>query len=698
MGHVFYGGARSGFNPSVPDLVLEPSVSDFALFLNAGLVENFRAYKFSGMGDINGDQRTDFALADGLGGALHAYLGRNPQPAAPPPPGDVSRLPSEPFVFGLATPLQPVVADPQGVTLPRQSPTPIAVDRAFALIGSRSNEQLGQSRSVGDVNGDGFDDLLVSGISANTILLGPVELDTAESVASRANIKVDAASLISPATGHGDLNGDGFDDLVFRSATEQNRLRVVFGGANLPATLAAGGTSILFDQPDPISDVIISVHLLNWDGDRKADMLVRAGDRAYVIAGKDLVIDGELQGHITNVATISRTGTTGFSADAFVAGDVNGDGLDDALFVDAPEPAAAEQKAYLFVGRRPAGGAANLTLEAADATFDIGSFFVPESGVASGRLQTAAVGDLNRDGYDDIALWRTVELDAPGSATLYLFMGSPEFSVSAKRALTGADAAARFTRQQASEFGDTVSVDGILTVTSGDWDGDGELDLAVGEVVRGGIGPGSTVIDIQRRGLVHVFRGIEERLAGAPLTLNLADDDVTLQGEQDVDFFGALAATPSLDIDRDGIDDLLIGAPFAQGLAGKSMSCTDRGRPIRAFSATRLRRSRWRTSRSRAPARSWDGMRSLVRMRRRISTATGSRISCCCPVRTAGSASRRWATARRATSSCLPRPSRQRGRRSCAATTRDSTRPRPPIAAPSSSETRCRWAARPATR
>ena len=241
VGHVFYGGARSGFNPSVPDLVLEPAVSDFALFVNAGLVENFRAYKFAGMGDINGDQRTDFALADGLGGVLHAYLGRNPQPAAPPPPGDASRLPSEPFVFGLATPLLPVVADPQGVSLPRQSPTPIPVDRAFALIGSRSNEGLGQSRSVGDVNGDGFEDLLVSGISANYILLGPVELDAAESVASRANIKVDAASLISPATGHGDLNGDGFDDLVFRSATEQNRLRVVFGGANLPATLAAGG-------------------------------------------------------------------------------------------------------------------------------------------------------------------------------------------------------------------------------------------------------------------------------------------------------------------------------------------------------------------------------------------------------------------------------------------------------------------------
>ncbi len=208
---------------------------------------------------------------------------------------------------------------------------------------------------------------------------------------------------------------------MFRSATEQNRLRVVFGSAD-SAGDACGGTHLGLLRPTgDHHDVVISAHLLDWDGDGKADILVRCSDRAYVIAGKDLVIDGELPGHLTNLATISRAGTTAFSADAFVVGDVNGDGLDDALFVDALT--AAEQKAYLFVGRRSAGGAANLTLDAADATFDIGSFFVPESGVASGRLQTAAVGDLNRDGYDDIALWRTVELDAPGSATLYLFHG-----------------------------------------------------------------------------------------------------------------------------------------------------------------------------------------------------------------------------------------------------------------------------------
>src|SRR5262249_47793652 len=84
-----------------------------------------------------------------------------------------------------------------------------------------------------------------------------------------------------------------------------------------------------------------------------------------------------------------------------------------------------------------------------------------------------------------------------------------------------------------------------------------------------GIGPGSTIIDFQRRGSVYLFRSIGDRLTGAPAMLNLADADVIVRGEADLDLFGGLGATPSLDVDRDRIADLGIGAPFAGGFSGR---------------------------------------------------------------------------------------------------------------------------------
>jgi hypothetical protein len=51
VGHVFYGHARDSFNPTAPDLVLEPAASDFGLFVNAGLFENDPKFGMRAHGD-----------------------------------------------------------------------------------------------------------------------------------------------------------------------------------------------------------------------------------------------------------------------------------------------------------------------------------------------------------------------------------------------------------------------------------------------------------------------------------------------------------------------------------------------------------------------------------------------------------------------------------------------------------------------
>src|SRR5207248_477195 len=66
-----------------------------------------------------------------------------------------------------------------------------------------------------DLNGDGIDDYLVSGPNTSYLLLGPVTLDNVQSIADRAGVVFDAASLGHTAARTGDVNGDGLADLVF---------------------------------------------------------------------------------------------------------------------------------------------------------------------------------------------------------------------------------------------------------------------------------------------------------------------------------------------------------------------------------------------------------------------------------------------------------------------------------------------------
>jgi hypothetical protein len=109
VGQVFFGAQqRSTFAALGPDLLLEPEISDSNLFHDTNRFNNFRSLKFAALGDLNGDLKTDFALADGnTGGALHIYLGRKPGPVTPATPAGpaAAKPPREEFAFTLAIPL-----------------------------------------------------------------------------------------------------------------------------------------------------------------------------------------------------------------------------------------------------------------------------------------------------------------------------------------------------------------------------------------------------------------------------------------------------------------------------------------------------------------------------------------------------------------------------------------------------------------
>ncbi|MBM4077254.1 MAG: hypothetical protein FJ267_16605, partial [Planctomycetes bacterium] len=186
--------------------------------------------------------------------------------------------------------------------------------QGVAIFGAEAGDRAGRSVSgIGDINGDGFEDLLIGAYYAD----------------SAGNAKSDA--------------GDNY---------------VIFGSASLPTSidLATLGTSGITISGATAGDYggVSGFAAGDFNGDGFADFLIGAdrGDAASdakLQAGESYLIFGKASLPTTlDLANLGSAGTTFFGADAFdfsghsvsTAGDVNGDGLDDliigAYFADGP--------------------------------------------------------------------------------------------------------------------------------------------------------------------------------------------------------------------------------------------------------------------------------------------------------------------------------------------------------------------------
>ena len=147
------------------------------------------------------------------------------------------------LIFGRETP-------PATIDLSNLGTAGVRIDGGFGIL--TGNVNFG---SAGDMNGDGFDDLAigypragtltVSGVGKTYVIFGgralPSSIDlnnlgTPGLTIIGANEFDASGTSVSSA---GDMNGDGFDDLIIGAPSFGNggASYVVFGGATLPATL-----------------------------------------------------------------------------------------------------------------------------------------------------------------------------------------------------------------------------------------------------------------------------------------------------------------------------------------------------------------------------------------------------------------------------------------------------------------------------
>ena len=559
--HVVYGGARA---PGT-DGVLALSALDGA---NGFTLTGIDPYDYAGIsvssaGDVNGDGYDDLIIgadgADSDAGETHVVYG--------------ARAPGTNGVLALS-----------------------ALDgtNGFTVSGRDPDDESGASvSSAGDVNGDGYDDLIIGARGADPGQVrgaGPGGVRSGEThvvygaASAPGTDGVLALSALDGTNGFtlsgidpndlsgysvssaGDVNGDGYDDLIIGArgadpnGSRSGEAHVVYGGASAPGTdgmldLSAldGSNGFTLTGIDPYDYAGVSVSSAgDVNGDGYDDLIIgasKADPSAESNAGESYVVYGAASAPGTEgVLDLSALdGTNGFTLTGIdaddesgvsvsSAGDVNGDGYDDLIIGarggDPNEESDAGETYVVYGGASAPGANGVLALSALDGT---NGFVLTGTGPYDyAGVSVSSAGDVNGDGYDDLIIGADgADPNGLNSGETHVVYGGA----------TGTESIVPVTAQG------TVSADSF----TGNAGADTFTEIASGDVVRGGAGDDR--ISVTALDFAHLDGGTGTDtlvLAGSGLSLDLtgvgtAGVDVDVDSVEVIDLSGAGADTLVLD-------------------------------------------------------------------------------------------------------------------------------------------------------
>ncbi|OQX72202.1 MAG: hypothetical protein B6D61_14690 [Bacteroidetes bacterium 4484_249] len=519
--YLFLGGAD-------PDL--EPD-----LFFDGTFTTEWFGYRHAGGGDVNNDGYSDIAISS------QNY--NNDKGAA--------------FIyFGSETPDNEI---------------------DFTFNGEAYNNSFSNTLSIdGDVNNDGYDDILITarGYSSNAgkayLYFGGETLSEIPDQTFERTYTTDYYAYTSSYAG--DINNDGFEDFMigaYGAYGSYGRCYLYFGGetpdntADLEFYKDTGGNTDFADaissagdfNNDGYDDFIIADPIYNDYGgaayiyfggenpDNVEDLFIEANEE-----WESLAISASCAGDVNNDgisdiilgATGSRTAkiyygseTPGIEVDAVLegagsdnrfgyatssAGDFNNDGYED-LIVGAYGYDHYRGRSYIYFGGEDADNIADLTLAGDD--FEDAHYGWSASGI----------GDVNNDGYDDVAVGAIFyATNMPGKVYVYYGGEEPDSIVDVV-------------------INENIANDwlGYFINPAGDVNNDGIDDFTVGAV-----GTQNT------KGKAYLYLG-SDNFAG--------QEDLIFDDGTSGSWFGAMVG--SLDFNNDGFDDIVVGAPGHNNLTGK---------------------------------------------------------------------------------------------------------------------------------
>ena len=293
--------------------------------------------------------------------------------------------------------------------------------------------------TVGDANNDGFDDLLVgawgddaggSDAGAAYFVQGPISGTIDLSGADAKLVGEEAGDLAGQTVSNsGDVNGDGYDDLIVGARSnsaggwEAGAAYLIHGPVSGTIDLSNADAKFIGEEEnDWAGSSVSSAGDVNGDG--FDDILVGAGgeDTGGSRAGAVYLVHGPVSGSVdlstADVKLIGEEPGDDVGWATAHAGDVNGDGFDDLLVGAWAESTGGLCAGAAYLIFSPISGSVDLS--AADAKF-VGE----DSGDLAGN-SVASAGDVNDDGYSDFlvgAYYRSQGSSEEGS--VYLILGVP---------------------------------------------------------------------------------------------------------------------------------------------------------------------------------------------------------------------------------------------------------------------------------
>jgi hypothetical protein len=340
----------------------------------------------------------------------------------------------------------------------------------------------------------------------------------------------DRAGSGDDVAGIGDVNGDGFGDLAVGTQNDSSRtglVSIVFGPKTGTLTTAETDVAIAGASTNTSFGLAIAGGQ-DIDHDGVDDLIVGAssGDRAYLFYGP---LTASMSALLADATLAAVSADDGLGQNVDLMGDFDGDGYGEALamapLADAPSFMRAGA-VYAWSGT--ASGA--LTADTAEYAFT-GS--VSRDGLADNTTARAAVGDLDGDGLEELALGDADERVGTISSAGIVYVvygGSVAPGVHDISVVSGAQ---RYGTVRNTGFGSAIA-------NAADANGDGYGDLVVGA-------PWAS----RDAGSVYIFEGPVVGAAGVDA---YAAEWVGARGEN------AGTNLSAGDLDGDGWSEILVSA------------------------------------------------------------------------------------------------------------------------------------------